>query len=215
MAIADDRGIVKRFLHAWALAISSLLFIAVCVGWVRSYTSPEMIDHWDTSIVARYSDGRDVSLDLVDKLLIYKGTIEYKRLYMYGDCRQYSPAEEEREGPRLLDKPIPVDVEWGHYACKRRLGPPGAIYCPLIYRTGHRPPGKSYRHEKSYYLLCLPIWELAGIFASIPAAALVRRLRRQRVVREGCCLTCGYDLRATPLRCPECGAGRDSTRHAH
>jgi hypothetical protein len=54
----------------------------------------------------------------------------------------------------------------------------------------------------------LPLWILAFGFAPLPIWRAARwsraRLWGQRLA--GVCPTCGYDLRATPERCPECGS---------
>jgi hypothetical protein len=63
-----------------------------------------------------------------------------------------------------------------------------------------------------YWRLDVRLGELVGLLCILPAMWIsrqaVRGLRalaaRQRS-HNGLCPTCGYDLRASPLRCPECG----------
>lgn len=55
----------------------------------------------------------------------------------------------------------------------------------------------------------IPYWFLVLLTLTAPTLwlwAVVRRLRRNGRAAFGLCPLCGYDLRATPKRCPECGA---------
>lgn len=50
-----------------------------------------------------------------------------------------------------------------------------------------------------------PAWLVAAVFAALPTLQADLYLRRRARRRAGTCKRCGYDLRATPSRCPECG----------
>jgi hypothetical protein len=53
--------------------------------------------------------------------------------------------------------------------------------------------------------LYVPYWFPFLVGAFLPGLRLWRRSRRPLGARRNLCPACGYDLRATPDRCPECG----------
>ena len=64
-------------------------------------------------------------------------------------------------------------------------------------------------------LWSLPVWYLLAPPIILLAHLARKPVRRYVRSRNGACLVCGYDLRATPQRCPECGtipSSRGSTR---
>jgi hypothetical protein len=59
-----------------------------------------------------------------------------------------------------------------------------------------------WQNDRIVKLIGVPLWLLSAVFAWL----FVRLHRATRVRSPGLCPTCGYDLRATPERCPECGS---------
>jgi hypothetical protein len=63
--------------------------------------------------------------------------------------------------------------------------------------------------QGSYWVIELDLWLLFLGTTLLPLAWLalhwVGARRRRAAVRRRICPDCGYDLRATPDRCPECG----------
>jgi hypothetical protein len=84
---------------------------------------------------------------------------------------------------------------WNHVDFAARY----PAYFPLGESFGGR-CGIQFGMLSSGYSLTAPIWPVPAIMTPLVLVVVFRSRRR-----AGTCASCGYDLRATPERCPECG----------
>jgi hypothetical protein len=103
---------------------------------------------------------------------------------------------------------------------------PERIEEPFLNRQSNGPAPEVYWRRFSFtvvregspfpsFFACGPRWAVIAIAGVLPLAwlglnvppalSLPRRLRERRRVRSGRCARCGYDLRGSTDRCPECG----------
>jgi hypothetical protein len=69
----------------------------------------------------------------------------------------------------------------------------------FVHGNNKRPPRPSYTE-----VLC-PTWAAIAFLLTPMGRWAFLGWRQRRRVRAGHCANCGYDLRATPEKCPECG----------
>jgi len=97
---------------------------------------------------------------------------------------------------------------WGRTHDRFAQGPDWAARIGFDWEFGAvREAGRSngeYWSNRDIFL-CAPYWALVSV-TGVGGWLIGRRPRRVRSrVRRGLCPACGYDTRATPQRCPECG----------
>jgi hypothetical protein len=175
---------VRRHLFNLLSAVSLVLCVATVVLWVRSYWL------YDEFCVRAFSQKQASStLWGHDAVTIVEGQIDFWR--RVSSLRLATlPAGFHESGlihPEFRDigfeTPSILGFNYLHGKLQSRAGP----------------------YSEENWQIGIPFWFLTAMFAFVPVMRTRRRWIRLGCKPPGFCAVCGYDLRATPERCPECG----------
>ncbi len=190
---------------ATTLSTASLVVAAVLVIlWAQSMVRGVFVNRRTIVESGSVIEGTDSNAPPVTEYISHTRSAGSHMGRMYGS---YMRAEELNKSRNL-----PRRVEWELYPSHSRINdrydaPEWIARFGLDWRFRHgqggRPNGEYWSNRSIF--IAVPFWPL--VLATGGGGWLIgrhaRALRRRR--RRGLCVACGYDIRATPERCPECG----------
>jgi hypothetical protein len=182
---------VRRWVWRATVVISLLLFVATIVVWVRSYWTSDLVAETRfRSWQAELNCGQfDLSADLVYPI----------RPMLPGNPTapiHTGPARAQEATWQFLHADAPANRV---LLPKTFFGFGASKETAVWFMAGSTQPMTSDIEGTHWYV---PAWSIALLTLPAPVWWMIRR---RRVFGPGLCSGCGYDLRATPERCPECG----------
>jgi hypothetical protein len=217
-----------RVLRNLLAALSLALFLAVAVAWGRSYHAAGPLDDFpDGSLSVRQAPG-------VVRLVVPLGRRPVGPEIIPFPIKSLGPGESSSWSlggvatVALQSRTIRLrDIHLDETTARRRLRSAaydersaGTRRAGLQWLTGRHSigsldtdatPAGTVQH---WAAAVMPHPWLLLITGAYPAWWSVRAWRRRRRTQAGLCRACGDDLRATPGRCPECGAEATWAAHA-
>ena len=178
---------VRQIARPALAAVLLLLCLLLAADWIKSL--------WRTDECVIWIKG-------VDRWMVqdYSG-----RLFLFSTPEGWSYVLNSDRDPN----PPRYRLMWIHYPVTANFTPGDATwrYAGFHYSVFRDNPSSSiasYGYAVPHWFLIL-LLGAAGWWAG-RSWLLARRHRRR--LAEGLCVVCGYDLRASPDRCPECGTPR-------
>ena len=189
---------LKRLLLNFLTALSLLLLVAVAALWARSYWRCDFL--WWHDYLA--DDGRLLLRYRVSFVASGNGG-----LWLMRNVFTVTGVEYTNTAPVIRSIYPPgrqKQVRWDPSRNMNQLQSNTRSWSGFEHvERGFTPPMPTAQFRATR----VPAWAPAAVAAALPLWRLgtMPRRRRRRRIEAGLCARCGYDLRATPDHCPECG----------
>jgi hypothetical protein len=190
----------KRLLYGATVITYLALLVAITLLWLRSY--------WALDQLYGSALGRGFDANSFNGQCQIRVTTQYRvraGLYPNGAIEDYPRPFDVLERDMTFDNPSHV-VRQRWPLKETSYWEPDPVRLP---RPDYRRWLAFARMGPGRYtwvdLVIVPYWLVIVVAAAPLLAFIPGAIRRCRRRRAGLCARCGYDLRATPGRCPECG----------